>query len=56
MEDKKYELTDVTRKVGDRTLYQIRALKDFGEVKAGDLGGYIEKESNLSQKRQRMGS
>ena len=31
-----------------RKLYQIRALKDFGEVKAGDLGGYIEKEENLS--------
>lgn len=30
-------------------LYRIRALKDFGDVKAGDLGGYIEKEENLSQ-------
>lgn len=31
-------------------LYRIRALKDFGDVKAGDLGGYIESERNLSQK------
>lgn len=31
------------------TLYRIRALIDFGEVKTGDLGGYIEKEENLSQ-------
>lgn len=29
-------------------LYRIRALKDFGDVKAGDLGGYVEKEENLS--------
>ena len=32
-----------------RTLYRIQALKDFGNVKAGDLGGWVEKESNLSQ-------
>lgn len=31
------------------TLYRIRALIDFGEVKTGDLGGYIGKEENLSQ-------
>ncbi|WP_244591441.1 hypothetical protein [Bartonella bovis] len=29
-------------------LHQIKALKDFGDVKAGDLGGYVEKEDNLS--------
>jgi hypothetical protein len=48
----KYELTDETRKVisGNRTvtLSRIRALKDFGVVKAGELGGFIEKEKNLS--------
>ena len=32
-----------------RTLYRIRALKDFANVKAGDIGGFIESESNLSQ-------
>lgn len=32
----------------DRTVYRIRALRDFGDVKAGDLGGYIECEQNLS--------
>lgn len=30
-------------------LYRIKALKDFSDVKKGDLGGYIEKPSNLSQ-------
>ena len=41
----KYELTD-NKKNG---LTQIRALRDFGAVKAGDLGGWIESEKNLSQ-------
>ena len=31
-----------------RNLYQLQAIRDFGDIKAGDLGGYIEKESNLS--------
>jgi len=29
-------------------LYRIKALRDFSDVKAGDVGGFIEKESNLS--------
>jgi carbonic anhydrase/acetyltransferase-like protein (isoleucine patch superfamily) len=45
----KYKLTTNTKEYLNTTLYQIQALKDFGNVKAGDLGGYIEKESNLSQ-------
>ena len=32
-----------------KKLYRVQALKDFGDVKAGDTGGYIESESNLSQ-------
>lgn len=31
------------------TLYRMQALKDFGDVKAGDLGGYIADSSQLSQ-------
>lgn len=48
---KKYELTEksINLNFSNRTLYQIRALKDFNNVKAGDFGGYIEDESNLSQ-------
>ena len=45
----KYELTTNFIKYKGKKLYQIKALKDFSSVKAGDLGGYIEKESNLSQ-------
>ena len=45
---KKYELTDDTIQTCGKTLHRIKALRDFGNVKAGDLGGYIESESNLS--------
>ena len=47
--DKKYELVKEDSIIVDgHTLYRIRALKDFSHVKADDLGGYIEKEENLS--------
>lgn len=49
---KKYELTGETKEIGGVTLHRIRALIDIPEhdVKAGDLGGWIEAERNLSQK------
>ena len=45
---KKYELTDecICTPSGKK-LYRIRALKDFGEVHKGDLGGFVESEENL---------
>ena len=46
---KKYELTSETIEIDGTILHQIKALKDFSDVKAGDLGGWIEKEENLSQ-------
>lgn len=46
--NRKYEFTGETRNWIGRTLHRIRAVRDFGDVKAGDLGGWIEKESNLS--------
>lgn len=41
-----------TKEIGGVTLHRIRALIDIPEhdVKAGDLGGWIEAERNLSQK------
>ena len=45
----KYKLTKNKKTIGEITLYQIEALKDFSDIKKGDLGGWIEKESNLSQ-------
>ena len=49
--NKKYELTDETKGIGGITLHRIRALRDIPsvKVKSGDLGGWIEKESNLTQ-------
>ena len=48
---KKYEMTDKTKVVAGVTLHRIRALVDiaaFG-IEAGDVGGWIESEINLSQ-------
>ena len=46
---KKFELTNEHIEFCGRKLFRIRALIDFSCVKAGDLGGYIEKDVNLSQ-------
>ena len=48
MTNKKYTLTKNTKTWLGTTLYQIKALKDFGSVSEGELGGYIEKKENLS--------
>ena len=45
---RKYRLTDEEIIVGCRTLYRIQALRDFGDVKEGEFGGWIESEKNLS--------
>lgn len=47
--NKKYEMTSIAIEWQGRKLFRIKALKSFGDVKAGDLGGYIESENNLSQ-------
>lgn len=47
---KKYELDKSTKiTINHLPHYRIKALKDFADVKAGDLGGYIQSEANLSQ-------
>lgn len=45
---KKYEFTGEEKLINNHTLHRIRAVRDFGIVKAGNLGGWIEKEENLS--------
>lgn len=47
---KKFELTTefITNMFGKK-LFRIKALVEFGNVKAGELGGYVEKEENVSQ-------
>ena len=46
---KKYELTTETLQFAGRTLHRIKAVKDFDSIKAGEFGGWIENEKNLSQ-------
>lgn len=48
--EKKYKLIEGSRfwQYG-RPLYRIQALRDFSDVKKGDLGGFVESEGNLSQ-------
>ena len=45
---KKYKLTEETLEIDGHVLNRIIALRDFGNVKQGDLGGWIESEDNLS--------
>ena len=45
---RKYELTANQINITGTTLYQIRAIRDFGGIKRGDIGGYIQSENNLS--------
>lgn len=39
---KKYEM------IPEGDFFRIKAIRSFGDVKKGDLGGLIEKDSNLS--------
>ena len=45
----KYKLTDETMEASGIKLFRIQALRSFGYVKAGDLGGWVEGVKNLSQ-------
>ena len=42
--EKKYELIPSDKE----GLYRIKAMKDFSNVKKGDIGGYVQSENNLS--------
>ena len=47
---KKYEYTGEQKEISGVTLHQIRAVRDFGGVHAGEIGGWIGSEKNLSHK------
>lgn len=50
---RKYELTDETYELNSGTmLFRIRALKNFNDVKKGDLGGFVQGGHNLSHEGQ----
>ncbi|HGD2664969.1 TPA: hypothetical protein ACIN5G_001886 [Streptococcus agalactiae] len=47
---KKYELLkDDTIEVAGKTLFRIKALISFKDIRKGEIGGYVEAERNLSQ-------
>ena len=47
---KKFELTTETKiNISGKKLFRIKALVSFGSVSAGEKGGWVEKEENLSQ-------
>ena len=47
--NKKFEFTGEVKVFFGRTLHRIRAKIAFGNVEAGDIGGWIEKEENLAE-------
>lgn len=47
---KKFELTSETKiNVFGKKLFRIKALISFGNVEAGETGGWVEKEENVNQ-------
>ena len=53
MNNKKYEIfmdKKNTIEWKGHTLHRIKALRDFGDIRKGDIGGYVENENNLSHK------
>lgn len=49
MNKNKFVLTEVTRECSGIVLHQIKAIRSFGNIKKGELGGWVEKEENLNQ-------
>lgn len=45
---KKYQLTEEKIATFGKTLFRIKALINFSDVKEGELGGFVENEDNLS--------
>ncbi len=44
----KFELTSETKIFFGKTLYRIKALISFSNIEKNELGGFVEKEENLS--------
>ena len=49
MSNKKYEFTGETKEWCGHTLHRIRAIVDIAYANAGEVGEWIESESNLSE-------
>lgn len=48
IDEPKFFLTTITKEHEGHTLHRIEALRDFGNIRAGHIGGWVEKESNLT--------
>lgn len=47
--DKKYELASELCTINGVSFYRVKALRAFGRIRAGDLGGLVQHKDNLSQ-------
>ena len=45
---RKYKVLDERKQIFDVEVYRIEATEDFGDVKKGDKGGFVQTEANLS--------
>lgn len=45
---RKYKVLDEMKRIFDVEVYRIEAIEDFGDVKKGDKGGFVQSEANLS--------
>lgn len=45
--ERKYKLSSQKKEYGGITVYRVEALRDFSDVKKGQLGGWVEGEHNL---------
>lgn len=45
--DKKYKLMGIQQDFDGHTCSRIYALRDFADVKEGDLGGFVESEPGI---------
>ena len=48
---KKYELVKEESMIVDEiyTVYRVKALRDFGDVHAGDVGGWVEYDKEVNR-------
>lgn len=54
---KKFELTSETKiNIFGKKLFRIKALISFGDVEAGETGGWVEKEGNVNEEWLRTGN
>jgi hypothetical protein len=46
--NRKYTLTKENMKDYDKTLHRMQVIRNFANIKKGDMGGFVESEENVS--------